>query len=187
MFRLGLLFVVMTFLELFLLLQMGRWVGWPATIGVILFTGFLGAYLTRQQGFRVLLAIQEAMQRGEMPAREILHGVCILCAGAFLVTPGLITDLLGFALLIPKFRDVVLSIAQSRMERWIKQNMTIVSVYPGIPGGMYPHHFAPSDPHVYDATPKASQTKHPPDHDPSDKSPQPPHKKDIAHDREPGG
>lgn len=159
MFRLGLLFVVVTSLELAILLQMGRWVGWAPTIGLIFFTGFLGAYLTRQQGFRVLRDIQDAMQRGQMPAREILHGVCILCAGAFLITPGLLTDLFGFALLIPWFRDALLTRMQARLERWMQQNMTVVSVYPGEPYTTRPPHFSPHHPnqHVYDATPKDSQ------------------------------
>ena len=126
MFRLGLLFIAVTSIELALLLQVARIIKWGPTILLILFTGFLGAYLTRQQGFKVLRDISVALQRGQMPAREILHGVCILLAGAFLVTPGLLTDVFGFALLIPAFRSAMLSTFQTRIERWIKNNTVVV-------------------------------------------------------------
>ncbi len=181
MFRLGLLFIAVTSLELALLLEVGRRMGWGATIGLIFFTGFLGAYLARQQGFRVLREIQLTMQRGEMPATEILHGVCVLLAGAFLVTPGLLTDVFGFLLLFPPFRVLLLRGMRKRMEGWVKNNMVVVQMQsdgtmgysgPGAqgqrPGGFQgprpggPHVYnADSDIHVYDATPKVPKSKEP--------------------------
>ncbi len=133
MFRLGLLFITVTWVELVLLAQVARLIKWGPTFLLILFTGFLGAYLTRQQGFKVLRDISVALQRGEMPAREILHGVCILLAGALLVTPGLLTDLFGFCLLIPAFRSGMLALFQSRIESWIARNAVVVQYPP--PGG----------------------------------------------------
>lgn len=130
MFRLGLFFIAVTSIELALLLEVARTIKWGPTILLILFTGFLGASLTRQQGFKVLQDISGALQRGQMPAREILHGVCILLAGAFLVTPGLLTDIFGFSLLIPAFRSMMLNTFQARIERWIQNNTVVVQ-----PGG----------------------------------------------------
>ena len=82
-FRLGFLFVTVSFLELFLLLQTGKWMGIPATIILIFFTGFLGAYLARQQGLQTLQSISKSFNEGVMPANEMLDGVCILIAAAF--------------------------------------------------------------------------------------------------------
>ena len=159
MFRLGLFFIAVTSIELALLLEVARMIKWGPTILLILFTGFLGAYLTRQQGFKVLKDISDALQRGQMPAREILHGVCILLAGAFLVTPGLLTDIFGFSLLIPVFRSMMLNTFQARIERWIKNNTVVVQ--PGGFGQPYgdvydvndqgPSHPYANDDNVYDA------------------------------------
>lgn len=159
MFRLGLLFIAVTSIELALLLEVGRRMGWPATVGLIFFTGFLGAYLARQQGFKVLRDIQVTMQRGEMPASEILHGVCVLLAGAFLVTPGLLTDIFGFSLLVPAFRTLLLRGMRKRIEGWVKNNMVVMQMQPdgsygysgpGAPGGPRPSGPRPGGPHIYD-------------------------------------
>lgn len=124
--QLGFLFVTVSFLELVILLQIGQHVGVAATIGLILFTGFLGAYLARQQGLRTLRMISLHLQEGRMPTTEILNGVCILIAGAFLLTPGLLTDIAGFSLLTPAFRQMLLRYVQRRLERWIQEGRVMV-------------------------------------------------------------
>lgn len=123
MLRLGLLFTSVTLLEFVLLTEVGKLIGglWP-TVGLILFTGFLGAHLARQQGLRTLWQIQQSMQEGRMPTSELLDGVCILIAGALLLTPGFLTDIFGFALLTPGFRSVLKRLVQKRIERWMVQN-----------------------------------------------------------------
>jgi UPF0716 protein FxsA len=125
MFRLSFLFVTVTALEIYLLFQVGFHLGAGVTVGMILLTGILGAYFARQQGFAILQKIQRHLQAGQMPAGELLHGVCVLIASAFLVTPGFLTDITGFLLLVPPFRRWLLSRLQARIERWMQTQAVV--------------------------------------------------------------
>lgn len=98
--RLLLLFTLVPILELVLLIQMGRWVGlWP-TLALVIGTGVLGAALTRREGLRAWRAFQTEVWEGRLPGRAILDGLAIFAGGALLLTPGLMTDLLGLLLLV---------------------------------------------------------------------------------------
>ncbi len=97
--RLILLFILVPIGELALLIQLGRWIGlWP-TLGLIVATGLLGATLASREGLRAWHAFQLDLQEGRIPGRPILDGLSIFAGGALLLTPGLATDLFGFALL----------------------------------------------------------------------------------------
>jgi UPF0716 protein FxsA len=97
--RLILPFIVVPIAELALLIQLGRWIGlWP-TLGLIVVTGTVGAVLAAREGLRALHALQVDLAEGRIPGRPILDGLSIFVGGALLLTPGLMTDLLGFALL----------------------------------------------------------------------------------------
>ena len=97
--RLILLFILVPIGELALLIQLGRWIGlWP-TLGLIVATGMLGAALASREGLRAWHAFQLELQEGRIPGRPILDGLSIFAGGALLLTPGLATDLFGFALL----------------------------------------------------------------------------------------
>lgn len=101
------LFIVVPIVELFLLIQLGARIGpWP-TIGLIMLTGFLGASLARQQGLSTMRKIQEEMRNGRPPTHELVEGMMILIGGVVLISPGILTDLFGFALLIPGFRNTI--------------------------------------------------------------------------------
>ncbi|MFQ5881434.1 MAG: FxsA family protein [Candidatus Methylomirabilales bacterium] len=110
--RLFLLFTLFPLLELYLLIQLGSRVGAETTIALIILTGGAGALLARIQGFRVVREIQGRLREGRLPADELLAGGLILVGGLLLVTPGLLTDAIGLALLIP--------IVRSRAVGWIK-------------------------------------------------------------------
>lgn len=105
--RLLALFTIVPFIELALLIWIGRHMGLPATLALVVGTGFLGAALARHEGLRCLRRIQEQLTAGQLPADSLLDGLLILVAGALLITPGVLTDMLGFALLLPPFRRVV--------------------------------------------------------------------------------
>lgn len=102
-----LFFLVIPFLEIFLLLQVGGIIGVLPTILLVVFTAVLGAHLLRQQGFSTWQRVQNNLAQGIMPANELIEGVFILIGGVLLLTPGFVTDAMGFALLMPAIRQKI--------------------------------------------------------------------------------
>lgn len=128
LFRLILLLTLIPILELILLLQIHHalstaWGPGPAllmTIGMIISTGIAGALLARWQGLGTLLKLHQAMSQGRFPAEPIMDGVMILIGAALLLTPGFVTDLLGFLLLLPWTRTGVRRFLKARIEQSIR-------------------------------------------------------------------
>jgi len=127
--RLLVLFIIVPLIELALLIELGGIVGvWP-TIALVLGTGAVGAALARSQGARVLREIRAELAMGRMPAARMLDGLMILIGGILLLTPGVLSDLLGIALLFPPSRAVFKQILRIRLERMIRTgraNFTVV-------------------------------------------------------------
>ena len=115
--RLLLLFTVVPLVELFLLVKLGTVIGISATVLIVIFTGILGAWLARWQGVGVIRRLTDDMDQGRLPADALIDGLLILIAGAVLLTPGLITDALGFLLLAPQGRAFVRRLVASRFEK----------------------------------------------------------------------
>ena len=105
--RLLLLFTVVPIVELGLLIQVGRVIGLAPTIAIVLVTGITGAALARWQGLATLRRVQTEMSEGRVPTGPLVDGLLILVAGGVLLTPGFLTDALGFLLLIPPTRTAV--------------------------------------------------------------------------------
>lgn len=110
--------LIIPFAEIYLLLQIGGIVGVFPTILLVVLTAVLGTWLLRQQGFATFQRFQEGLAQGVMPAYEMVEGPIILVGGALLLTPGFITDLIGFACLIPQSRK---KIAQYVIENYLVQ------------------------------------------------------------------
>ena len=115
--RLLLLFTLVPLIELFLLVKLGTVIGIGATVLIVITTGVLGAWLARWQGLGVLRRLTEDLNQGRLPAEALIDGLLILIAGAVLLTPGLITDALGFLLLVPQGRAVVRKMIAARLEQ----------------------------------------------------------------------
>ncbi len=131
--RLIFLFVAIPLVELAILLQVGQWIGlWP-TVGLVVATGIGGAALARHQGLRAFLAVQRELAEGRLPGRSLLDGLSILVGGAFLLTPGILTDIAGFSLLVPMSRRWLQRMVQRRMERRISEGTVQFRVF--TPGG----------------------------------------------------
>ena len=115
--RLALLFVIVPIVELMLLIEMGRVVGLGPTLLLVMFTGVTGAWLARAEGLRVLFRFQKELAAGQLPGQALLDGISVLIGGAFLLTPGVLTDVVGFSLLFPLSRRWLQRRARARMER----------------------------------------------------------------------
>lgn len=107
------LFILVPFIEISLLIKLGNIIGFWPTLLIQVVTGFLGAALARLQGLMVWGKIQAELQVGNVPAEDMLNGVLIFTAGIVLMTPGLLTDVLGFSLLIPTTRNI--------FKRWLRR------------------------------------------------------------------
>lgn len=91
-------------LEVVVLAKVAGLIGWPITIIATVTTALLGSYLFRRQGLDTWVRLNQRMQQGEMPGQELVEGMMLLLGGALLITPGFITDAVGFALLLPGSR-----------------------------------------------------------------------------------
>ncbi len=105
--KLLLLFILVPIAELYLFLTLGAQIGIGPTLAIIVLTAFLGASLTKSQGAKALTNFRNATAEGRLPHKEALDGLLILLAGAVLLTPGFLTDAVGFLLLLPPARDVI--------------------------------------------------------------------------------
>jgi UPF0716 protein FxsA len=107
--RLGFLalFIAVPLIELALLIKIGAVIGvWP-TIALVILTAVVGTTILRHQGLQTLQRLSDAMQSGEPPVGPVVDGVFLLMAGGFLLTPGILTDAVGFALLVPPVRRFI--------------------------------------------------------------------------------
>jgi|TARA_B110000967_G_C18474224_1_gene358877 UPF0716 protein FxsA len=103
------LFLLIPIVEIFLLIQVGGMIGAPWTILLVVLTAVIGVKLLKMQGVSTLTRAQKKMQTGQMPAQEMLEGMGLVVAGAFLLTPGFFTDTVGFLLLLPPTRAWLVS------------------------------------------------------------------------------
>ncbi len=117
LFKLFLLFVSVPLVELALLFKVAEWIGWWETFWLVVLTGVLGSVLTRQEGARTFRRIHYELQAGRLPALEIVGGFLVFAAGLLLLTPGILTDVLGFAILIPGLRRKLAAVVLAGLKR----------------------------------------------------------------------
>ncbi|MEO0367609.1 MAG: FxsA family protein [Pseudomonadota bacterium] len=126
------LFIALPVLEIAVLLKVGGSIGGFNTIAFVIFTAIVGAYLVRQQGVSTIARVQAETNAGRLPAKEMAEGVLLLIAGAVLLTPGFITDAIGFSLLVPAVRSSLIKSLLQRMES--QQSGFSYTVYEHQPG-----------------------------------------------------
>lgn len=129
-------------LESMLLAKVGSTIGWGLTILLILLSTFVGSYMVRQQGFQTFQRLQRAMARGENPGPEILEGFFIMAGGMLLVTPGFISDTLGFLLLIPFTRKALVL--------WVSRQLANLPMSAGVVQDQWTYGFRPGQGQVYE-------------------------------------
>ena len=123
MLVLFLMFTVVPLVELWLLFRLSGVFGFWTTISLVLLTGLVGASLARWQGWLTMQRIQNDLQQGILPAKKLGDGALILVAGVLLITPGVITDGVGLALLVPPIRSGV----RHALQLWIAKNVRVES------------------------------------------------------------
>ena len=126
--RLLVLFTLVPLAELYLLLQVGSALGVGLTILLVVGTGVVGAYLARLEGWRTLRQMQENLHNGIAPTGELIDGALILGAGLLLITPGIVTDTVGFSLLLPPTRSALKRAIRRRLEAHTPASSSTIEV-----------------------------------------------------------
>ena len=126
--KLFLAFTIIPFLEIYLLIEIGSYIGAFNTLIIVILTGFLGALLARYQGLKTMLKVRESLARGDMPAEHLLDALLIFLAGIVLLTPGFLTDLAGFTILIPTTRFHFKKWLRKKLDNLITPNRVNVTL-----------------------------------------------------------
>jgi UPF0716 protein FxsA len=113
------LFVIVPFLELYILIELAGRIGPLSTFGIVVLTGIAGAALAKHQGIEVLRRIQTEMSFGQMPGDTLFDGALVLVGGVLLLTPGILTDITGFLLLVPLSRNLT----KKYLKNWVNKKM----------------------------------------------------------------
>lgn len=128
--RLLLLFTLVPILELSLLVWLGQQIGFWPTVGLIAGTALLGSFLAHREGLSVLARFRARVASGAMPGSELTDGIIILIAGALLLTPGVLTDVVGFLGLFPPTRALIKRIVTKRFQRGLLGGTVHVATWP---------------------------------------------------------
>lgn len=114
---LALLFILVPFVELYFLIQVGQVIGALWTIVIVMIISFIGSWLVKREGLATLRRAQEQVRMGRVPGTELVDGVLIIFAGALLLTPGFITDIVGVLLLVAPVRFALRGFARRRLAK----------------------------------------------------------------------
>jgi UPF0716 protein FxsA len=112
--------IVVGVVEISVFIQVGQWIGFLNTVGLLLLVSLVGAWLVKRQGLGVMVRIREQRSAGRIPTTEAFDGALILVAGVLLVIPGFVTDALGLLLLFPPIRAVVRRFVSRRVLREVE-------------------------------------------------------------------
>jgi len=124
-----LLFIIIPIIEITLLIQVGSLIGAWYTVGLVLLSAFIGVNMLRRQSLSTLSRAQQRLNSGELPGQEMAEGIVIAVGGALLVTPGFVTDIIGFSCLIPHTRRALVKAVSSRF--------TVISAQQGFGAGPF--------------------------------------------------
>lgn len=115
-----LIFIGLPILEIYVLLKVHTVIGTMSTIGMVIFTAVAGVWLLKQQGFSMLARYQNTIMSGKMPAQEMLEGIALVFGGALLLTPGFVTDTIGFLCLLPFTRQPIVKWLMARFGNYVR-------------------------------------------------------------------
>ncbi|MBC8400565.1 MAG: membrane protein FxsA [Candidatus Marinimicrobia bacterium] len=113
------IFIGVPLVEILILIKLGEVMGFWNTILLVIGTGIVGAYLAKLHGLTIWYQIQQDLQMGHMPTDKLMDGLLVLVGGIVLLTPGLLTDILGLALLFPLTRTI--------FKQWLRERLTTMA------------------------------------------------------------
>jgi len=114
--KLILLFTLLPLIDFAILLKLGSYIGFNYTLILVIITGITGAYFAKREGRDILNKIKFDISQGKMPADELIGGLCVIVGGAFLLSPGLITDTIGLMLVLPFTRVFFVNMIKTRFK-----------------------------------------------------------------------
>jgi UPF0716 protein FxsA len=117
------LFIAVPIAEIYVIIKVGEAIGAVPTILILIADSIIGSMLWRSQGRRVWARFRQTVERGGIPHREVIDGVLVIFGGAFLITPGFISDVLGILLLLPPTRSLFRRLLIRRLGRRIQFRM----------------------------------------------------------------
>jgi UPF0716 protein FxsA len=142
LFKLFLLFAILPIVEIAILINVGEQIGGWYTVAIVIVTAFAGAHLVRQQGLSTLMQAQKKMHAGAMPGQEMAEGLLLVIAGVLLVTPGFVTDGIGFLLSLPMTRPLI--------AKGLVKHLSLKMVNPSFNGNFAQQHQQPHSTHQSD-------------------------------------
>jgi UPF0716 protein FxsA len=127
-----LLFTVVPAVELYLLIQIGKVIGGATTVALVVAMGFLGAWLAKREGVSLLGTVMDEARRGIPPADRLVEGVLVVVGSILLITPGVLTDVVGFLFLVPFTRRLFVAPTKAWLGRhFVVQGLDVGPVRPG--------------------------------------------------------
>lgn len=124
-------FIAVPMIEMWILIEVGRVIGGLPTIALVALTAIIGASMLKRQGIATLTRAQQRMESGQVPATELIEGLLLAVGGALLLTPGFVTDVIGFSCLIPQSRR---ALAEAVIRRGLVQQASMQGFYQSEPG-----------------------------------------------------
>jgi UPF0716 protein FxsA len=126
--KLFLAFTLIPVLEIYLLIKLGTFLGALNTVIIVILTGIIGAFLAKLEGLHTMTKVREGLNRGEMPAEEMLDALLILVAGIVLLTPGFLTDTAGLLILIPQTRVLFKRWLRKKFDAWTQSQKMHIDI-----------------------------------------------------------
>lgn len=114
------IFIIIPLMEISVFISVGDEIGVIQTLLLCFLTAAIGGYLVKMQGLDTLFRGRQVMNQGYLPVQELFDGFCIVVAGAMLITPGFVTDFIGFSLLVPPVRRMVQAYLSKRMDIYME-------------------------------------------------------------------
>lgn len=124
LFKIFLMVTIIPLIEIYILFKISEVTSIWTTIVIVIITGFAGAYLTKREGTAIISSIKSEINEGRVPGNQLINGLCVLIGGVLLVTPGLLTDITGFTLVMPITRQFYIKL----IRRWLTNMINMGSI-----------------------------------------------------------